>query len=108
MKINKFVVLAGFAIASIEIPGQVLPAGTYLFKLADADNLNLVRVLNADGTRLYATLQTVPAEPMNPSGNTVVTLAEQSDERQAALFKWFYLGRATGHEFVYPSKKNRN
>jgi Protein of unknown function (DUF2911) len=107
MKIKRFVVLATFAIAStlffevrahadeanqsttitftapVEISGQVLPPGTYLFKLADSNSLNLVRVFNTDGTRLYATLQTVPAERVNPSENTVVTLAEASDERPA-------------------------
>ena len=110
MKINKFVV-ASFAIASllffevkarademdqstkitfsapIEIPGQVLPAGTYLFKLADANNANLVRVFNADGTHLYATLETVSAERMNPPGNIVITLAEPSNESPAALLR---------------------
>jgi hypothetical protein len=69
--------------------------------------VNLVRVFNADGTRLYATLQTVPAERTNPSGNTIVTLAEQSDEKPAALLKWFYPGRTTGHEFIYPKQEKQ-
>jgi hypothetical protein len=44
----------------IQIPGQVLPAGTYLFKLADGDsNQNIVQIFNADRTVLYATVQTI-------------------------------------------------
>ena len=35
----------------IEIPGQVLPAGTYTFKLASSlSNRHIVQVWNADGT----------------------------------------------------------
>ena len=30
----------------IQIPGQVLPAGTYLFKLASGDDLNVVQIFN--------------------------------------------------------------
>src|SRR5262245_55109475 len=89
----------------VEIPGQVLPAGTYLFKLADADDLRLVRVFNADGTRIYANLETVSAERENRTGNVVITLTEQSNGRPAALLKWFYPGRTTGHEFIYPKQE---
>jgi hypothetical protein len=49
----------------------------------------------------------VPAERTNPSGNTIVTLAEQSDEKPAALLKWFYPGRTTGHEFIYPKQEKQ-
>ena len=49
--------------APIQIPGQVLPAGTYLFQQADDNSdLNLVQIFNADRTVLYATLQTVSTE----------------------------------------------
>jgi len=131
MRINKLAVLIGFAIASalclevaahaddadestkltfdkpVEIPGQILPAGTYLFKLADPDDLNLVRVFNAEGTRLYATLQTIATERREPTGNTVVIMAEQGAARPEALLKWFYPGRSTGNQFVYPRHEDQ-
>ncbi len=131
MRLNKFFVLAGLVIAStlfsegtarademnqstkitfsapVEIPGQVLPAGTYLFKLADSNNMNLIRVFNVDGTRLYATLETVSAERMTSNGNTVITLADPADGRPAALVKWFYPGRTTGHEFIYSKQESQ-
>jgi hypothetical protein len=124
VKINKFAVLIAFAVAStlfsgaaaladdanqstrltfsgpVEIPGIALPAGTYLFKV-DPDNLNVVRVFNADGTRLYTTIQTIAAEREKPTGDTVVTLAQQSNGNPEVLVKWFYPGRNFGHEFVY-------
>src|SRR5689334_17766611 len=91
----------------VEIPGLVLPAGTYLFKLADRNDLNLVRVFSSDGTRLYATLQTVSAERMDPAGDTLITLAEQSNGRPEALMKWFYPGSTSGHQFVYPKQQEQ-
>jgi hypothetical protein len=131
MKINKVALLIGFAIASVlflevvahadeadqsikitfsqatEIPGQILPAGTYLFKLADPNELNLVRIFNSEGTRLYATLQTVPTERSKPTGDTVVVLAEQPDGRPETLVKWFYPGNTSGHELVYSKQEEQ-
>ena len=91
----------------IEIPGQLLPAGTYLFKVADSNDLNLVRIFNADGTRLYATLQTISTERPEPTGDSVIILAQQPNGRPDALLKWFYPGNTTGHEFVYPEQEEQ-
>jgi Protein of unknown function (DUF2911) len=92
----------------IQIPGAVLPAGTYLFKLADTESdLNLVQIFNAEGTKLYATLQTVPTQRQEPANNTAVTLAEQGAGNPDALVKWFYPGRLTGNEFLYPDHREQ-
>jgi hypothetical protein len=92
----------------IQIPGQVLPAGTYLFKLADSNsNQNIVQVFNADRTVLYATLQTITTERQEPTGHTVVALAEQGAGQPDVLLKWFYPGREIGNEFVYPGQKEK-
>ena len=131
MKINKVALLIAFAIASvlflevaaradeadqsikitfsqaIEIPGQILPAGTYLFKLADPNDLNIVRIFNSEGTRLYATLQTVTAERSKPTGDVVVVLAEQPEGRHETLVKWFYPGDTSGHELVYSKQEEQ-
>jgi hypothetical protein len=130
MKINKVALLIAFAIASVlflevvahadeadqsikitfsqatEIPGQILPAGTYLFKLADPNNLDLVQIFNAEGTRLYATLQTITAE-RKPTGDTVVVLAQQPEGKPETLVKWFYPGNPAGHELVYSKQEEQ-
>jgi hypothetical protein len=42
---------------SVEIPGQVLPAGTYVFRLADsASDRHIVQIWNADQTQILATI----------------------------------------------------
>ena len=92
----------------IQIPGQMLPAGTYLFRLVDANSgENLVQVFNSDRTVLYATLQTVPTERVEPTGHTTITLAEQGSGKPDVLLKWFYPGNLTGHEFVYSGQKEK-
>jgi len=45
----------------VEIPGQVLPAGTYLFKLADTmSDRHIVQIFSADGSRIIATVMAIP------------------------------------------------
>jgi hypothetical protein len=131
MRINKVALVIGFALASvlffevathadeadqstkiifnqpIQVPGQILPAGTYQFKLADRNKLNLVRIYSADGTRLLGTLQTISAERSEPAEDTMVTLAEQPDGKPDVLVKWFYPGNTTGHEFVYSKQEEQ-
>ena len=85
----------------IQVPGQVLPAGTYLFKLVNPEELNIVQIFSPDRTQLYATLQTVPTDNGQVPGDTTVTLAEQGAGKPDVLLKWFYPGNETGHEFVY-------
>jgi hypothetical protein len=94
--------------APIQIPGKVLPAGTYLFQEADPNsNSHEVQIFNADRTVLYATVETISAERMQPTGGTTITLAEQGAGNPDALVKWFYPGRTIGHEFVYPKQQEQ-
>ncbi len=91
----------------IQIPGKVLPAGTYLFKLANTNDRHMVQVFNSDGMVLYATLMAIPTERPNPSGESVITFAEQGAGKPDALLKWFYPGRTTGNEFIYPKQEEK-
>lgn len=91
----------------VEIPGKVLPAGTYLFKLANTNDRHIVQVFNSDGMALYATLMAIPTERREPSGESVVTFAEQGNGRPEALLKWFYPGETTGNEFVYSKQEEQ-
>src|SRR5579871_971994 len=45
----------------VQIPGATLPAGTYLFQLADPDNArHVVMVASKDGTKIYGMFLTIP------------------------------------------------
>ena len=93
--------------APVQIPGQVLAAGTYVFQQADPDeSQNLVRIFNADRTIVYATLQTASAERNKP-GDTTIVLAQPENGQPDMLVKWFYPGRLTGHEFLYSKQQEQ-
>jgi len=87
----------------IQVPGQILPAGTYLFQLANTDDLKVVQIFSPDRMHLYATLQTIPTESQVPDDSTV-TIAEQGAGKPDVLLKWFYPGDEMGHEFVYSNQ----
>lgn len=89
----------------IQIPGRLLPAGTYVFKLADTDDRHIVQVFNADGTQPLATAMAVPARRSEPTGVTMITLAQQPQGGAEVLLKWFYPGSLTGNEFIYPKQQ---
>jgi hypothetical protein len=89
----------------IQIPGAVLPAGTYWFAVADRiEDHDIVHVYNADRSEVLATLLTRPTTRTITTNSTELTLAEQSQGAPHALISWFYSGRTTGHDFIYPSQ----
>jgi len=92
----------------VQIPGQVLPAGTYWFLLANiSEQQDVVQIYNSDRSKLYATLETATIESQEASGHTVVKLAEQESSKPDALVAWFYPGETTGHEFLYPKDQEK-
>lgn len=94
--------------APVQIPGRVLPAGTYLFELADhGAESNVVQVFNSDRTVLYGIFLTIATERHEPTDNTAVTLAEPEAGGTPALLKWFYPGNDTGNEFVYSKQTEK-
>ena len=85
----------------VQVPGRILPAGTYEFVLVNSQSSrDIVRMFNADGTELFATIQTIPTERARETDGTSVTLAQHPDG-QPALVTWFYPGMDNGHEFIY-------
>ena len=89
----------------VQIPGRVLPAGTYVFVLPEEINDHFeVRIFNADRTMLVATLLTISAERSRPTDNTVFGFAERGSAQPEAIVTWFYPGETTGHEFLYPKQ----
>ncbi len=90
----------------VEIPGQVLSTGTYVFKLADSDiDRNIVQVFNKDETHLYGTFLAIPDYRLIPSGKTVITFEERAADSPEAVKAWFFPGENYGHDFVYPKLK---
>jgi hypothetical protein len=94
--------------APVQIPGQVLPAGTYIFQKADPEgDQDLVRILSADRSVEYGTVQTVPVERREVTGDTTITLTQPANGDPSVLVNWFYAGMLNGHEFVYSSQQEQ-
>ena len=90
----------------VEIPGEVLPAGTYVFKLVDTtSNRNIVQVFSKDEKRLYGTFLAIPDERLRPAGKPIITFDERAAGSPEAVRAWFYPGEDYGHQFVYPKPK---
>lgn len=90
----------------IEIPGQILPAGTYAIELVDSDSYrHIVRFFNADETRVVATVLAIPNRRLKATDKPVMTFAERPINSPEALKAWFYSGNTSGHEFVYPKQR---
>jgi len=90
----------------VEIPGQVLPAGTYTIELYESfANRHVVRIFNADRTKLIATVLAIPNLRLKATDDTVLTFSERSGNAPDALKAWFYPGNGIGQEFVYPKQR---
>ena len=66
----------------VEVPGfprtTVLPAGTYVFKLANStSNRNIVQIFNEDQTHIYATVLAISNYRLTPSDKTIITFGER-------------------------------
>jgi hypothetical protein len=87
---------------AVEIPGQILPPGTYVFKLVDLPaNRNLVQIMNGDESFVYATVQTIARYRQNALDETLFRFDERSSDSPEALRTWYYPGDNRGVEFIY-------
>ena len=93
---------------AVQIPGRVLPAGTYWFVLAESNTSpNVVQVFNSDRSTLYATILTINAERSNSTDNTAITFADRGSMQPENIVTWFYPGNTVGHEFVYSNSEEK-
>ncbi|MBY0503774.1 MAG: hypothetical protein K2X03_07685 [Bryobacteraceae bacterium] len=96
----------------VEIPGVhvagwgVLPAGTYVFKIMDSQSdRHIVQIFNKEETTIYATILAIPNYRLKATDKTVMTFSERPAGQPEALRAWFYPGRNSGEEFVYPKSR---
>jgi hypothetical protein len=97
----------------VEIPAVhlagwgVLPAGTYVFKILDGQggDRHIVQILSQDELTVYATILAIPNLRLKATDKTVMTFRERPAGQPEALRAWFYPGRVSGEEFVYPRAK---
>ena len=92
----------------VQIPGRVLPAGTYWFTLTNTQfSRNIVRIYNSDRSTILATVITLDTQSQTIPAETAVTFAEREPMQPQTLVSWFYPGESTGHEFVYANQEEQ-
>ena len=92
----------------VEVPGMVLPAGTYVFKLLDNSDRNVVQIYDKDEKKLITSLMAIPDERPEPANKTVIRFEERSGNSPEAVHLWFYPGDKTGHLFMYRTKTHKD
>jgi hypothetical protein len=85
----------------VQIPGQVLPAGTYWFVLVDDRNPQTVQILSNDRSKSFGIINTIARERSGANSDAAFTVAKRGAAEPAAVVAWFYPGHTIGHEFVY-------
>jgi hypothetical protein len=90
----------------VQIPGATLPAGSYVFKLADIPgNRHVVQVFDKDERKIYTTLLAIPNDRLQPTDKPVVLFSERAAGTPQAVKAWYYPGDRIGDEFVYPKSQ---
>jgi hypothetical protein len=91
---------------AIEVPGAVLPAGTYVFRLVDSpSDRHIVQVFNANQDHVFATILAIPNYRLEPTGKTALSFYEVPAGNPVPVHAWFYPGDNSGQEFVYPADR---
>ena len=87
---------------TVEMPGVTLPAGTYMFRLADTPSRNVVQVLDREGKDIKGQWLFVQAERPAVTGDTVIMFKESREGATPAVQYWYFPGEKIGKEFIYP------
>jgi hypothetical protein len=91
----------------VQMPGVTLPAGKYLFRLADTSLHNVMQVYDGDEKNIIGQWFFIPKnrtteEANAANGKPVVTFMEMPEGMTPAVKYYFYPTDLTGKEFIYP------
>jgi LPXTG-motif cell wall-anchored protein len=87
---------------TVQVPGATLPAGTYVFKLAESNaDRYIVQIFNEREDHIYTTALVIPDIHLTPVDKTMVLFYEAPAGQPRPVKAWFYPGDNTGREFIY-------
>src|ERR1700747_1895268 len=89
----------------VQIPGHVLPAGTYWFRLADSNDRHHVQIFRENRT-LVATVFAIPRQRQGIDSKVAITLADRAATQPEAIVALFYVGGREGREFLEPQPQH--
>jgi LPXTG-motif cell wall-anchored protein len=96
---------------TVQIPGQALPAGTYVFKtMKNTGDGHVVQIFDKDEHKLFATLMAIPVyrdisryQPDEPA----IRFEERLSTEPQAVKIWFRPGDSIGQEFTYSKNQSQ-
>lgn len=95
----------------LDVGGTILQPGTYMIRVVPSPtDRNKVQVMNQDGTKVFATVLTVPhpLEPNEEIPNTTFVYYPAGEGMPRALRTWFApdpYASGGGHDIVYDEKR---
>ena len=92
----------------VEVPGKILPAGTYTFEMHDSGmNRHVIEIFDQGGTKLQALVLAIPSYRAKATEETVIKFAEVAPGQPQAIRIWYYPGQTVGNEMVYSKSRAR-
>jgi len=86
----------------VQVPGRVLPAGTYIFKLDENEGeLNVVEIKNQTETKVYGVFVVGPLYRTTAPTRPMIVFDESAPGKPKPIKAWFYPGDGYGKAFVY-------
>lgn len=90
----------------VALPGVTLPAGTYMFRLADdTTTRKVIQVSNREGTQSFAMLHTMPVYRPDAPRDPEVRFMETASGAPIAVRAWWQQGERTGYGFIYSKEQ---
>ncbi len=86
----------------VQVPGRVLPAGRYLFKLEQSGGeLNVVEIKNPEESKVYGVFLVKPDYRGKAPSQPGLTFDKRAHGSPLAIRTWFYPGDKYGNQFMY-------
>jgi hypothetical protein len=86
----------------VAVPGHVLPAGNYLFRLKQSTSeLNVVEIQDQQSRKVYGEFLVTPYYHSRPANKAAVVFEPRTPGSPEAIRAWFYPGDKYGYEFRY-------
>jgi hypothetical protein len=87
--------------APVQVPGRILPAGKYLFKLDQHEELNVVKIESPDERKVFGIFVVKPDYHMKAPTQPGLVFEPASAGGPEVIKAWFYPGDKYGNAFIY-------
>ncbi len=85
----------------VDVPGRVLEPGTYDLCFANLEH-TIVFLSTANGREPIGFFPVIPVYRQDRTDNAVIRVSKAPKHAPAAIYSFFYPGRKTGYQFLYP------